>query len=100
MSPSRSKWSGSQPGTFLGWCERASASGGSLRLASSDAGQLEIAHQAPDPVAADPEAFRVELEPDLASPGDAVVLLVHAGDLWLQLLVLDPTGAGGRLPAA
>src|SRR5207244_3432498 len=71
--------------------------GGAAPAAPHPAGQPHLAHQALGRAASHGHALAVELAPHLAGPVDAVVGLVHAGDVGLQLVVADATPAGPAL---
>ena len=65
--------------------------------APTDAREPELAHEALDGAAGDAGALAVELGPDLVGAVDREVLTVHAGDLFLQLLVTDEATRGQAL---
>src|SRR5205823_2532664 len=62
-----------------------------LRLAPNDATEPELAHQAGDGATGDPDAFAVELRPDLVDAVHTEVVAMDADDLGFQLGVTQST---------
>ena len=65
-----------------------------LALAAHHALQIQIVHQPGHPITANPDAFTIELAPDLLDAVDAEVVAVYPSDLDLQLLVTALSGGG------
>ena len=63
--------------------------GGPLELAPAHATQPQVAHQPPDAVPADVDAFTLELGPHLVDAIDIEVLLMHPDDLRFELGITD-----------
>jgi hypothetical protein len=74
--------------------------GGAPRLAAHHPGDAQLPHEPGDPVAAHGDAFAAKLPPDLADPVHLEVVLVHPGDLDLELGIASARADGGRLLAA
>ena len=73
---------GPSPGVAIG-------DGGPLELAPAHSDQPQVAHQPPDTVPADVDAFALELGPHLVDAVDVEVLLMHPDDLRFELGIPD-----------